>query len=293
MPLSSPCTTTFYLAYPPAHSSSPFRWIKSRLLVQLLQQAERKKTLRPVFEILLIAPLGSRNWSKDVHCRSGDIALARGDFYADCTLPDGSRAEYLEDQGAEDDLDEKTTVIAVIRDQRKIRAGQYRQGQITDEANGPARFFFSCGAIWEAVTAQNGSHYQLVAVDSEKINVHGDYKLISWTRECPSQELEGNNTQSDVEFRLSIVDYNFRVLPLVATATRQKIQISYRSRKLPLSSRSTMTLQSTDRERGTKPDIRDSPFDFQDASFSEPLYLLCLVLTSAVWVASKEGWLNI
>jgi hypothetical protein len=33
--------------------------------------------------------------------------------------------------------------------------------------------------------------------------------------------MEGNETQGDVGFRLSIVDGNFRGLPLVATVTRQ------------------------------------------------------------------------
>ncbi|KAE8391654.1 hypothetical protein BDV23DRAFT_182242 [Aspergillus alliaceus] len=94
--------------------------------------------------------------------------MVRGDFYRDCTLPDGSRAEYSEDDGDKDELDAKTKMIAVIRDQRKIYARQCCQSQITNEANGPARFFFSCGAIWEAVTAQKGIQYQLVSVNSEE-----------------------------------------------------------------------------------------------------------------------------
>jgi hypothetical protein len=150
-----------------------------RLLVQLLQQTAARGRLQPVFEILHAAPVGFQHRQKDVRCRSGDLALVWGDFYSDCTLPNGSRVEYSEDDGDEDEAGGKTKVIAVIREKRKSHATQYRQGQITDEVSSPAKFFFSCSAIWEAITAQNGNHYQLIAFNSEGSEVNGDYKLSS------------------------------------------------------------------------------------------------------------------
>ncbi|PYH57823.1 uncharacterized protein BO96DRAFT_334410 [Aspergillus niger CBS 101883] len=295
-PSPSYITTIFYLAYPPPHSSSPFRQIKPRLLLQLLQQAARKNRLHPVFEVLLTAPVGLQNYQKEVRCRSGDIALVHGDYYSDCTLPDGSRARYSGDEEDEDERAGKIKVLAVIRDQRKIHARRDHLGQAADNDSGPVRFFFSCGAIWEVITAQNGKNYQLVAVDPGESTVNGDLKLISWTRECPSHENGGNETRRDIRFRLSIVNGDFQELPIVATATIQSIQIMFQPRKhddlkSPPSCRPSSSLPSISRERAQLLTTRDNPFSSLDVSISEPLYLLCLVITSAVWVASSEGWL--
>ncbi|OJJ66146.1 hypothetical protein ASPBRDRAFT_138600 [Aspergillus brasiliensis CBS 101740] len=296
--IPSSFTTTFYLAYPPPHISSPFRHMKPRLLLQLLQQAARKNRLHPVFEVLLTAPMGLQYRQTKVHCRSGDIILVRGDYYSDCTLPDGSRAEYSGDEEGEDEPAGKTNVIAVIRDQRKTHAGQDSRGRASDNDSCPVRFFFSCGAIWEAITAQNGNHYQLVAVESGENNVNGDLKLISWKRECLSYANGGNELQKDVKFRLRIVNGDFQDIPIVATATMESIQITFHSQryddlKSPLSFRSSSLLQSISNARSRLPITRDNPFGSLDVTFSEPLYLLCLVLTSAVWVASSEGWLSL
>jgi hypothetical protein len=242
--------------------------------------------------------LASRYWQKDVHCRSGDIAIVRGDFYSDCTLPDGSSAKFSENECDEDEPDEKTKVIAIIRGPRKIQARQQQrhQGHITDGDSVPTRFFFSCGATWEAITAQNGDHYQLVAVNAGENKVIGDYKMISWTRE--SVKNGGDTTQTDVRFRLRIVDGNFQDLPLFATATRHAIEITYQPPKHDklqslLSSQASLDIQSKGREKLHMPSARNGPFGSLDTSFSESLYLLCLVLTSAIWVASSEGWLNL
>ncbi|RDH15383.1 hypothetical protein M747DRAFT_310036 [Aspergillus niger ATCC 13496] len=240
-----------------------------------------------IFEVLLTAPVGLQNHQKEVRCRSGDIALVHGDYYSDCTLPDGSRARYSGDEEDEDERAGKIKVLAVIRDQRKNHARRDHLGQAADNDSGPVRFFFSCGAIWEAITAQNGNNYQLVAVDPGESTVNGDLKLISWTRECPSHENGENETRRDIRFRLSIVNGDFQELPIVATATMQSIQIRFQPRrhddlKSPSSCRPSSSLPSISRERAQLLTTRDNPFGSLDVSISEPLYLLCLVLTSAV-----------
>lgn len=245
-----------------------------------------------------MVPLTSRYWQRDVHCRSGDIAVVRGDFYNDCTLPDGSSAKILEDDLDEDELDEKTKVIAIIRGHRKNQARQQQRprGQITDEDSVSTRFFFSCGATWEAITAQNGDHYQLVAVNAGENKVNGEYKMISWTRE--SIKKGDNKTQTDARFHLRIVDGNFQDLALSATATRHAIEITYQPQthdklQSTLPPKASIEIQSKGRERLQKPSASDGPFRYLDPSCSESLYILCLVLTSAMWVASSEEWLNL
>jgi hypothetical protein len=121
---------------------------------------------------------------------------------------------------------------------------------------------------------------------------------MSWTREHRPHEGKGSESERDVRFRLSIVDGNFRDIPLVATVTRRSIQVAHQTLRQDglrsqFSSRSSLLLQSTSRGRSQSPSKGDSPFGSLDTPPSGALYLLCLVLTSAVWVASSEGWLRI
>ncbi|KAL2840180.1 hypothetical protein BJY01DRAFT_236869 [Aspergillus pseudoustus] len=297
-PPSIPSITTFHLAYPPPHSSSPFRWVKPQLQVQLLQQARIKKRLQPVFEIFLVPPAGIRYRHKDVHCRSGDLVLVPGDFHSDCTLPDGSQTVCSEDDEHEEEVSGRNQVIAVVRDPRKNHSGENGRGKATEEERALVKFFFSCGAIWEAIAAHIGHYYQLVAVNRETIN-NRVYKLMSWTRDPPpygSENNEDSGTQPDGGFRLTMVDGNSKYQPVVATVTRRSIQIMYHTLKQdilqgPFPAGSSLFLSSTGRERAQSPRSSDNPFGSFDTSASDISYLLCLVLTSAVWVASNEGWL--
>ncbi|KAL4981957.1 hypothetical protein BDW68DRAFT_192559 [Aspergillus falconensis] len=297
-PLSVPFITTFHLAYPPPQSSSPFRWVKPQLQVQLLQQARTKKRLQPVFEIFLAPPAGVRYRHKNVHCRSGDLVLVPGDFHSDCTLPDGSQTECSEDEAHEEEASGRTKVIAIVRDPRKNHAGENGRGKDSEEERAPVKFFFSCGAIWEAIAAHIGHHYQLVAVNREPID-NGVYKLMSWARESPpygSKDNEDSGIQQDAGFRLTMVDGNSQYLPVVATVTRRSIQIMYHTFKQDIlqgsfSAGTSTLLPSTGKERAQSPRSSDNPFGSLDTSASGISYLLSLVLTSAVWVASSEGWL--
>jgi hypothetical protein len=272
--------------------------VKPQLQVQLLQQARTKKRLQPVFEIFLVPPAGVRYRDKDVHCRSGDLVLVPGDFHSDCTLPDGSQTVCSEDEEHEEETSGRTKVIAVVRDSRKNHAGENSRGEVTGEETAPVKFFFSCGAIWEAIAANIGHYYQLVAVNRETVE-NGVYKLMSWAREPPpygSEDNEDSGTQQEAGFRLTMVDGNSKYLPVVATVTRRSIQIMYHTLKQDIlegrfPAGSSLFLPSTGRERAQPPRSSDNPFGSLDTSASDISYLLCLVLTSAVWVASKEGWL--
>lgn len=278
--------TSFQLAHPVAHACHKRLRLRPRLLLQVQQISQTSRPI-PTLDVLpstIYVPLLARRFPTIFRGKDGlgpnDLIVVASDSY------DPQRSgEEERSMSSEDERDEHREVIATICQILKGDAWQ----------KGKAEICLNYGPVWEATPLPNGS-YEFVADTGKGI------QKVRWV-------LRGKNSRrsstpagtspldEDKRFTFSVIDPNTRRHPVIASMTRNNIDVYHRYSLPPASSSDTPTSQMPPMSPMSTMSTMSLASGFTEAGDSTGQNvretddkLRTLIVITGIWVAFREGW---
>lgn len=271
--------TSFQLAHPAAHACHKRLRLRPRLLLQLQQISQTSRAI-PALDVLpstIFVPRLARRFPTIFRGKDGlgpnDLIVVTSDAYEPQRSGEDDRSV-----SSDDEHDEHREVIATIC---QILKGDARQ-------KGKAEICLNYGPSWEATPLPNGS-YEFVADTGKGI------QKVRWVLRGKNNRrtstLAGTSpVDENKRFTFSVIDPNTRRHPVIASMTRNNIEVYHRyslpapssdTPTSPMSPMSTMSLASgfTEVDDHTDQNVKETDDK-----------LRTLIVITGIWVAFREGW---
>lgn len=272
--------TSYQLAHPAAHARHKRLKLRPKLLLQLQQISHTSRPL-PILDILpstLYLPRLARKFPAKFRGRNGlgpnDLIIVLSEQY------ERTAARIPEQKANSSDEEEDREVVATICQ------------ILTDEAlqKGKAEICLNFGPIWEATPLPSGS-YEFVAQTDNGLQVMR-WALRAGRNRRYSAQPSSEHREDGRRFTFSLIDPNTRRHPVIASMTRNQLEINdeystvARSNTGPTTPSSGMSVVS---------DLSDNEAPLDDITNPGKVIVVddalrTLITITSIWVAFREGW---
>lgn len=267
--------TTYNLAQPP-HSRGKLH-IRPKVVLQLHQVVASRRP-KPAYEVIpytVFLPFSTRCKVRTYRGKSlgaSDLLILKAEEY-----------QQNEEEKSDEERFGSREVVGVICPAKEDRNGSTK-----------TEILMANGQSWEVARTPSGG-YEFVCVDD-----HGLTRRSRWVAKPPHLRRQStmsngsqNSSTEDRKFTFSTISQNSRRHPIIATMTRDKIQVSDSYTMPTTTSPSTPNLQSS-----TLPTPVTTPTSIDMDSFLDKEHLpietddalKSFILASGIWVAFQENW---
>ncbi|KAJ5632533.1 hypothetical protein N7490_008872 [Penicillium lividum] len=273
--------TSYQLAHPASHARHKRLKLRPKLLLQLQQVSHTPRPL-PILDILpstLYLPRLARKFPTMFRGKNGlgpnDLIIVMSELYESTIASIPERPPSSED----DDEDNRQVVATICQ-------------MLQDDAlqKGKAEICLNFGPIWEATPLPSGS-YEFVAHTDNGVQVMR-WALRAGRNRRMSAQPSSEPREDNKRFTFSVLDPNTRRHPVIASMTRNQLEVfdAYstvtRSNTGPTTPSSGMSVISdlSDNE-GLDLNPNAKVITVDDG-------LRTLIIITGIWVAFREGWSN-
>lgn len=274
---SSRPKTLYQLAHPPAHARHKRLKLRPKLLLQLQQVSHSPRPL-PILDVVpstLYLPRLARKFPAILRGRNGlgpnDLIIVMSELY------ERSVATIPETQPHPKDEDE---------DHREVVATICQMPQEEARLKGKAEICLNFGPMWEATPLPSGS-YEFVARTEDGVRVMR-WALRGGKSHRTSVPPGAQVPQDTKRFTFSVIDPTTRRHPVIASLTRNQLEVHDEYAAVARASNGTTTPSSG---MSVVSDMSDESTDANRITLDDGLRTLIIV--TAIWVAFREGWSNI
>ncbi|RAL17532.1 uncharacterized protein BO97DRAFT_333537 [Aspergillus homomorphus CBS 101889] len=270
---SSRRKTSYQLAHPASHARHRRLKLRPKLLLQLQQVSQTPRPL-PVLDVLpssVFLPRLARKFPTIFRGKKGlgpnDLIVVTSDLYEQ-SHGDFADKHLSSDEENGEHREVVATICQLLRDDALSK--------------GKAEICLSCGPVWEATPLANGS-YEFVAHTDEGIQVLR-WVLRGGKNRRVSAPPDFTNQEDSKRFTFSVINPNTRRHPVLATMTRNHLEV-FNEYSMPTTSgiaspTSAMSvisdLSEMDEPLGRRMVVDDN--------------LRMLIIITSFWVAFREGW---
>ncbi|KAJ5679337.1 hypothetical protein N7462_007581 [Penicillium macrosclerotiorum] len=272
--------TSYQLAHPAHHARHKRLKMRPKLLLQLQQVSQTPRPL-PILDILpstLYLPRLARKFPAMFRQRNGlgpnDLIIVMSELY------ERTVASIPEKQASSEDDDE---------DQREVVATICQMLHEDARSKGKAEICLNFGPVWEATPLPSGS-YEFVARFE-----NGVVQVMRWalrggrSRRVSAPPVPGSQSQEDNKrFTFSVIDPNTRRHPVIASMTKNQLEINDEYSAVARSSTGPTTPSSGMSVASDMSDT-EAPVDTNDTVKLDD-GLRTLIIVTGIWVAFREGW---
>ncbi|OJJ40608.1 hypothetical protein ASPWEDRAFT_102365 [Aspergillus wentii DTO 134E9] len=274
---SSRPKTSYQLAHPASHARHRRLKLRPKLLLQL-QQVSRTPRPQPVLDVLpstVHLPRLARKFPTIFRGKNGlgpnDLIVVKSDLYQRPTV-DGADKHADQDEDNNDHREVVATICQLLKEDALSK--------------GKAEICLNYGPVWEATPLSNGSYEFMAHTD------HG-IQLMRWVlrggknrrTSAPPGSIQPEDSK---RFTFSVIDPNTRRHPVIATMTRNHLEVMEEySMPAPSSAPSTSPVSAAVSVVSDGSEL-DTPFERDIIAMNDNLRTL-IVITS-IWVAFREGW---
>lgn len=260
--------TSYCLAHPPSHNRHRRLGIRPRLLLQLHQISQTPRPI-PMLDVLpstgYIPPLFARKFPAVFRGKSGlgpnDLIVVRSELFEQ-TVSSILDKHWEPDADGDDHREVVATICQILNDEARSK--------------GKAEICLNHGPAWEAKPLPSGS-YDFTA------NTPDGVRVVRWVlRSGRNRRSSGLSSQEDNKrFTFSVIDPSTRRHPVIASMTRNCIEVSDKYTKPSPMPSSAMSVVSD-------PSELDAPLGRDCIETDDDLRTLIVV--TGIWVAFREGW---
>jgi len=267
--------TIYKLAQPP-HPRGKLH-IRPKVLLQLHQVISSRRP-KPVYEIIpytVLIPFSARCKLRSFHGKSltaSDLLIVKADEY-----------HNNEDEKSDEERFGSREVVGIIRPGKEEKSGVSRTEVLMES-----------GPIWEVTRTPSGG-YEFLYTDHHGLSLRSRWvpKPAHLRRQSSmSNASQPSPTCDDRKFTFSTISPNSRRHPIIATMTRDRIEVldsyvmpSITSPSTPSSALPTPTVAEPNLDLSS---FMDKPEDRLPIETDHALR--CFIVTSGVWVAFCENW---
>ncbi|KAJ6016283.1 hypothetical protein N7540_010874 [Penicillium herquei] len=276
--------TSYQLAHPAAHARHKRLKLRPKLLLQLQQVTHTPRPL-PILDILpstLFVPRLARKFPTVFRGRNGlgpnDLIIVTSELYERRVgkIPETSTS-------ADDDDEDQREVVATIC--------QILQGDALQK--GKAEICLNFGPVWEATPLPSGS-YEFVTRTENGIKVMR-WALRAGRNRRYSAQPSSEPREDTKRFTFSVIDPNTRRHPVIASLTRNQLEVydEYsavtRSNTGPTTPSSGMSVIS-DLSDNEGPEELYTNTNANAKVYTLDDELRTMIIVTGIWVAFREGW---
>ncbi|KAJ5086554.1 hypothetical protein NUU61_007861 [Penicillium alfredii] len=273
---SSRPKTSYQFAHPAAHARHKRLRLRPKLLLQLQQVSQTPRPL-PILDILpstLYLPRLARKFPAMFRGKNGlgpnDLIIVMSELY------ERTVSKIPENGGSSEDEDEEhrevvATICQLLQEDARLK--------------GKAEICLNFGPVWEATPLASGS-YEFVAHTDHGVQVMrwalrgGKNRRVSAT--------PGTQPSEDPKrFTFSIIDPHTRRHPVIASMTRNQLEVYDQYSTAPRSSGGPTTPNSGMSVASDVSDL-DAPVNPNAVTLDDGLRTLIII--TGIWVAFREGW---
>ncbi|KAJ6084090.1 hypothetical protein N7486_010890 [Penicillium sp. IBT 16267x] len=271
--------TSYQLAHPASHARHKRLKLRPKLLLQLQQVSHTPRPL-PILDVLpstLYLPRLARKFPAMFRGKNGlgpnDLIIVMSELYEHTVASTQDRPP-----SSEDDDDDHREVVATICQMLQDDALQ----------RGKAEICLNFGPTWEATPLPSGS-YEFVACTKNGLQVMR-WALRAGRNRRMSAQPSSEPREDNKRFTFSVIDPNTRRHPVIASMTRNQLEVfdEYntvtRSNTGPTTPSSGMSVISDLSDN----DALDLNTDANVVTVEDGLRTLIIV--TGIWVAFREGW---
>ncbi|BDD61321.1 hypothetical protein MPDQ_003576 [Monascus purpureus] len=267
--------TSYQLAHPPLHQRHKCLRMRPRVLLQLQQTSQTPRPI-PMLDVLPSSgyrPLLAHKFPSIFRGKSGlglqDLIIVKSELFESTVSGILDRSWASDDEGS-DIREVIATICQIFKDDAR--------------AKGKVEICLNHGPTWEATPLPNGS-YEFVA------NTPNGVQTLRWVLRAKNRRLSappGSLPPEDSKrFTFSVIDPSTRRHPVIATMTRNRIEVYDEYSKpappgtAPVKSMSSMSVVSDSSEL-------DAPLSGNVIETDDDLRTLIVI--TGIWVAFREGW---
>ncbi|KAJ5659447.1 hypothetical protein N7507_005898 [Penicillium longicatenatum] len=271
--------TSYQLAHPASHARHKRLKLRPKLLLQLQQVSHTPRPL-PILDVLpstLYLPRLARKFPAMFRGKNGlgpnDLIIVMSELYERTVASIPERPP-----SSEDDDDDHREVVATICQMLQDNALQ----------RGKAEICLNFGPTWEATPLPSGS-YEFVARTENGLQVMR-WALRAGRSRRMSAQPSSEPREDNKRFTFSVIDPNTRRHPVIASMTRNQLEVfdEYstvtRSNTGPTTPSSGMSVISDLSDN----DALDLNTDANVVTVEDGLRTLIII--TGIWVAFREGW---
>lgn len=266
--------TSYQLAHPAAHARHKRLKLRPKLLLQLQQVSQTPRPL-PVLDILpstVYLPRLARKFPTIFRGKNGlgpnDLVIVMSGLYERTVSSIPAKHASSEDED-EDQRQVVATICQLLQDDAR--------------AKGKAEICLNFGPVWEATPLPSGS-YEFVARTDDGVQVIR-WALRSWKHHRVSTASAAQ--REDVKrFTFSIIDPSTRRHPVIASLTRNQLEVNDEYSTAPSSTTGPTTPSSG--MSVVSEASEEAPLDPHLVTVDDGLRTLIII--TGIWVAFREGW---
>lgn len=270
--------TSYQLAHPAAHARHKRFRLRPKLLLQLQQVSQTPRPL-PILDILPSTIYNSRlagRFPALFRGRNGlgpnDLVIVMSELYERTVSSIPEAASRLEDDN-HDHREVVATICQMLHEDARVK--------------GKAEICLNFGPVWEATPLPSGS-YEFVARTANGLRVMRWALRSAKSRRLSSVNPTTNSREEGKRFTFSVIDPQTRRHPVIASMTRNQLEVFdeyssvVRSNTGPTTPTSAMSVIS---------DLSDTeaPIEPNDVVTLDD-GLRTQIIVTAIWVAFREGW---
>ena len=267
--------TAYQFAHPAAHARHKRLRLRPKLLLQLQQVSQTPRPI-PVVDVLpstSYLPLLARKFPAIYRTRNGlgpnDVVVVISEQYEQTV------ASIPEKRISSEDEDE---------DHREVVATICQKLQEDARLKGKAEICLNFGPVWEATPLPSGS-FEFVAQTDNGVQV------VRWAlRSGRSRRMTaptGTQREGGKRFTFSVIDPSTRRHPVIASLTRNQLEVNDEY-SMPTRSGTGPTTPNSGMSVASDASDGEAPFDSHPVVLDDGLRTLIII--TGIWVAFREGW---
>ncbi|CAG8194499.1 unnamed protein product [Penicillium olsonii] len=267
--------TAYQFAHPAAHARHKRLRFRPKLLLQLQQVSQTPRPL-PVVDVLpstSYLPLLARKFPAIYRTRNGlgpnDVVVVISEQYEQTV------ARIPEKRVSSEDEDE---------DHREVVATICQKLQEDARLKGKAEICLNFGPVWDATPLPSGS-YEFVAQTENGVQV------VRWAlRSGKSRRMTaptGTQREAGKRFTFSVIDPSTRRHPVIASLTRNQLEV-HDEYNIPSRSGTGPTTPSSGMSVASDASDGEAPLNSSSVTLDDGLRTLIII--TGIWVAFREGW---
>lgn len=267
--------TSYQFAHPAAHARHKRLKLRPKLLLQLQQVSQTPRPL-PTLDVLpstLYLPRLARKFPGMFRGRNGlgpnDLIVVMSELYGR-TVSRVPEKQTSSEEEEDDHRDVVATICQMLHEDARLK--------------GKAEICLNFGPVWEATPLASGS-YEFVARTDNGVQVMR-WALRGGRNRRTSAPVGGPPRESAKRFTFSIIDPNTRRHPVIASMTRNQLEVFD---EYPMTVRSGTGHATPTSGMSVVSDVSDEPpTDGNVVALDDGLRTLIII--TGIWVAFREGW---
>lgn len=269
--------TSYQLAHPPEHARHKRLRLRPKLLLQLQQVSQTPRPL-PVLDILPSTVYLPRLAQKFPTIFRGKNGLGPNDLIIVMSgLYERTASSIPEKHVSSEDED---------KDQREVVATICQLLHEDARARGKAEICLNFGPVWEATPLPSGS-YEFAAHTDDGVQVICRWALRNGKNRRASAPVGTQQREDLKRFTFSIIDPSTRRHPVIASMTRNQLEVHDEYSTAPRSATGLTTPNSGVSVLSDASDA-EAPLDLHLVTVDDDLR--ALIIITGIWVAFREGW---